>query len=44
MLWDNIMSSWTHPLDLASGSSARVVLAAALLAVLWSAIAWALAA
>jgi hypothetical protein len=44
MLWDNIMSSWTHPLDLASGSSARVVMAAVLLAALWSAIAWALAA
>jgi hypothetical protein len=44
MLWDNIMSSWTHPLDLASGSSARLVLATALLAVLWSAIAWALTA
>lgn len=44
MLWDNIMSSWPNPLDLASGSSARVVLAAALLAALWAAISWALAA
>ena len=38
------MFSWPHPLDLASGSSARVVLAAALLAALWAAIVWALAA
>lgn len=44
MLWDNIMFSWPNPLDLASGSASRVVLAAVLLAALWSAIAWALAA
>jgi len=44
MLWDNIMLSWPHPLDLASGSSARLLMAAVLLAGLWAAIAWALAA
>ncbi len=44
MLRDNIMSTWSHPLDLASGIASRLVLAAALLAALWAAIAWALAA
>jgi hypothetical protein len=44
MLWDNIMFSCSNPLDLASGSSVRVVLAGVLLAVLWAAISWALAA
>lgn len=34
----------THPLDLAAPAASRLVLAAALLAVLWGAVAWALAA
>ncbi len=34
----------THPLDLAAPASARLALAAALLAALWAGVLWALAA
>jgi hypothetical protein len=44
MLWDNVMSGWTHPLDLAASARRRAAWAAAILAGLWLAIAWAMAA
>ncbi len=44
MLYDNLMLRFANPLDLAAPASARLALAAALLAVLWSGVFWALAA
>jgi hypothetical protein len=44
MLSDNIMPGWTHPLDLAASAQLRAAWAAGILAVLWLAIAWAMAA
>jgi hypothetical protein len=44
MLPDNIMPGWTHPLDLAASAGLRGAWAAGILALLWLAIAWALAA
>ncbi len=44
MLWDNIMANWTHPLDLAASARLRGAWAAGVLALLWLAIAWAMAA
>jgi len=46
MLHDNIPMRFltTHPLALAAGLTSRVVLAMALTAVMWGAVAWAMAA
>ena len=45
MLSSNTMAfSWTDPLALSAGTGARLVLAAAVAAVLWAAVLWAMAA
>jgi hypothetical protein len=41
---DNIMAWRNHPLDLAAGARLRVAWALALIALLWGAILWAMAA
>jgi hypothetical protein len=44
MLWDNIMPRWSNPLDLAASAGQRGAWCAGLLALLWLATAWAMAA
>jgi len=44
MLLDNMMASWFRPLDLAAGLRLRLAWSALVLAGLWAAILWAMAA
>jgi hypothetical protein len=44
MIRDNVMLRLDHPLDLAAGARLRAAWAAALLALLWAAILWAMSA